>query len=296
MVKVYELYDQGTASIPEDTKFNYLSSTYGAIGYVGVADGVSGLYIPSEGPMKFGKRSGGQLATAVLQKTFSQAPLPGLESIDQVVMRASVELADILKICIPELTKDSYATLVAGLPGATFAVAKLDARRLEITQCGDCLALWEMRDGTIGATKNQVYLHDTQARQTIAQLMEKHGGDRGKMWAEFTPILAQWRVDHINTRTTLMSYGLFNGQQELLDLIRPFVLPRREIRTLILATDGLFFYPETGDEKSLAEKAFDLFKQGGLEAILADTRRLEETERASSHIDHAEATAIAIEF
>ena len=113
------------------------------------------------------------------------------------------------------------------------------------------------------------------------------------MWQEFGPILSAMRRRDVNKQH---GYGLLNGQAELKDVWQKVILPIKEISLLFIFTDGFIYYPESKNEKFLAEKTYKLYQKGGLEAILNETRIAETMEKKTSHIDYGEATAIAIEF
>ena len=282
-MRVEALYDQGTVRISED-RF-YVPPSPFSVGLVGVADGVSGLYVPSEGPILFEGQSGGQMAAEILVQTLANAgsDVP----LEEILLRANS------KIYTAQTHLGFYhRNEVEYLGGSTFSVAQIGTEEIEIIQCGDCFALW-VTNKEIGITKNQVFHHDTEATRIIATLMEKHGGDREKMWQEFRPILAKMRQRNVNKEG---GYSLLNGQPEVQKFWQRFFLFRSEIKLLLLFTDGLIYYPDSGDEHALAQKVIRLYNESGLRTILAETRRKEAKEKQKSHIDHAEASAVAIKF
>lgn len=289
-MKVQALFDSGTVKIPEDRFFFRPLST--EVAFAGAIDGVSGLYIPSEGPkLFFGRLSGGQMVADTVVQTFFTAAK--IESLEEIILRANIMVREIqLAGGVPLERSDLLA-------GAAFVVAKIEEEIIEILQAGDCFACWELCDGSIGTTQNQVYQHDMQNLKTIEKLMKKYKGDRIRMWKEFSPVLVKRRCAHVNKRVR-MGYGLFNGQQELEDCWQKITLPRDRVDILILASDGLIHYPKSGptlnDMLALAQEVLEGFQKGSLETVLTETRRAEEKEKEKSHIDHAEASALAIEF
>jgi len=286
--KVQALFEPGSVTFPEDRLF--LRPFSPEMAFVGVADGVSGLYIPSEGPRLFseGTLTGGQMVTDTICHAFTEASRN--DSLEEIILRANDAVAAI-QIANGKGIPIERSDLLAG---AAFAVAKI-GEEVEILQAGDCFAFWKLQDGEIGATRNQVYQHDMVALEIVAQLMEKHGGDRNKMWRELSPILSEMRLQHVN-KNVEGGYALCNGQPELENCWQKITIPSDRLSFLILATDGLIHYPESGDEKALARKVLTLFQKESLEAVLAETRRIEEREKGKSYADKGEATAIAIEF
>ncbi|MDP2966814.1 MAG: protein phosphatase 2C domain-containing protein [bacterium] len=277
-MRIETIYDQGTIRNPEDQIIIRPP-------FFGVADGVSGLYLPSEGPILFEGQSGGQMtAETLLQTVAATSPSDPLE---EVIIRANTTIWQKQKHL------GFYETgQIELLAGTTFAIAKIEMEKIEIIQCGDCFALW-VTNNEVGITKNQSFHHVTEALKTIATLMEKHKGSREKMWQEFGPILTIMRRRDVNKEC---GYGLLNGQPESKDLWQRFILRREEISLLLLFTDGLVYYPGSGNEQALAEKVLKLFRKGRLRAILENTRQREERKKQKSHIDHAEASSMAIEF
>ena len=255
--------------------------------FLGVTDGVSGLYMPDEGPILFNGKSGGRMVSDVVTETFLS--VTGGSSIEEILIRANE------KVYKTQSSLGFYGEPRTDLlASTTFAIAKLDDE-IEIIQCGDAFAVLELRGGKVLSTRNQVLQHDTEARKIIAELMKKHGEDRTKMWHEFSPILSQMRLRNVNKKTG-SGFGLLNGQSVFKEFWQRIVIPREEAKLLLLFTDGLIYYPDSGDEQFLAKKVLSLYRQGGLRSILEETRKKESTEKEMGHIDHAEATAIAIEF
>ena len=273
-MKIEMIYDQGTAKIRED-------QVIWSPPFSGVADGVSELYLPSKGPILFKGKTGGQMASETLLRVIAAA-------------KEDDELEVLLKAANLKIQEAQDNTKVEYLAGAVFALAKVGEDEIKISQCGDCSILWVVNQ-EIGITENRVFLHDTEARRIIAELMEKHQGNREKMWREFSPVLAEMRRQHIN-RKTKGGYGLLNGQPKSQGFWKRITLPRAKTELLLLFTDGLIHYPESGNGQALAQKTLELFRKGGLRAILEETRKAEEKEKETSHLDHAEASAVAIEF
>jgi serine/threonine protein phosphatase PrpC len=274
---VETLYDSGTAKITEDIAIINPP-------FFGVADGVSGIYQPDIGPETFDGLTGGQMAVKKLQK---------------IVMLASPsdDLASIIceaNKAIGRKNKEAgiSAKEVERMAGATFVLAKIEKQSAIIIQGGDCFAIWA--NGQTGITPNQTFSHDSQCRELIAELMTKHKCDRAKMWQEFMPHLTQLRRKHTNNHHDPAGYCLLNGQKEMENFWNRFFV--RNPSLLLLATDGLFQYAQTGYEDKLLRKTIELYRQKGLRTILSDTRSAEEKEKAKSHTDFAEATAVAITF
>jgi serine/threonine protein phosphatase PrpC len=279
-MKIRVLYDQGSTHIPEDGIIFY--PPY----YYGVSDGISGIYLPHEGPKLFSGETGGQFASRAISCAFGSTLAE--ESLENILRRANTT--------IRKLIGTNGLSLQASelLPSAAFAVASVTKKSINILQGGDSLAVWLMKDGTIGGTPNRVFNYEDELLSTIAVLMEKHKKDRQKMWEEFRPILAGKRRSNINTIQG--GFALINGQPEVENFWQKFVLRPEEIVLLILFSDGFVPFGWTREKKSLARKVIHIYQTGGLYSVLEETRVVAEKKKSSSHEDYAEATAIAIEF
>lgn len=278
-MKVKILYDQGSARIPEDGIVFQPPRFFGAL------DGVSGIYLPHEGPRLFGGRTGGQLASHAISCAFGEALAE--ESLEDILLKANATIRKLSETNGLSLQESEL------LPSAVFAVASINQESINILQGGDSLAVWQKRDGTIGGTPNRTFAFEEGLLKTIAVLMEKHKRDRQKMWEEFRPILAEKRRS--NDNTTQGGFALLNGQPEVENFWQKFILRRKEITLLILFSDGLVPFEWTEEEVSLGEKMIGLYRKGGLNSILAATRTAAEQKKSSGHEDYPEATAIAIE-
>lgn len=279
-MKIKILYDQGTARFPEDGMIFQPPCFFGA------TDGVSGAHLPNEIPKLFLGRTGGQFASHVLSQSFSKANQK--ESLKYILRKANTIIHDASEMCGLDLQESGL------LPSAAFVAARISAHKIHIIQGGDSLAVWQMKNGTIGGTPNLAFSHVGELLRIIAELMKKHKGNRQEMWEEFCPILIKKRRAEINTKQG--GFALLNGQPEFEDFWQRFTFSRKEMALLILFSDGFVPFEWTENELALAGETFRLYKKGKLWSVLKATRKIAEQEKSSSHEDYAEATAIAIEF
>lgn len=275
------MYNQGKTRKPED------GIVFNPPRYFGVTDGISPIYTPEEGPMMFGEKTGGQLASQAVSFAFGMSSLFGGKS-----LRASLNHANDLVRQVSQknglpLNKSEF------LPSATFCVAKIGDQEIEIVQGGDTLAIWETRDGKIGGTPNLIFEYEQRQVSTIARLMEKNKGNRQKMWEDFRPYLAEDRRKNINA---FKGFSIINGQPWFKDYLQEFTLTREDVKTLIIFSDGLVPFEKTADLEKMARFILDHYKTGGLNRILEVTREIADKNKKSSHEDYAEAAGIAIEF
>lgn len=271
-MKVATIFDAGNVSVVEDQWFVRLP-------FFGVLDGCSAPYLPSQGPRLFYGRSGGQVVCDAVSEVFSQTRVH--HPLCRVLRRA----VGLIKWRL--VSRGYVFPCLAGrsdlLPAASFAVAKIGEKEIHILQGGDSLALWVLRSGEIKATRNQVSFDGARA---FAELIAKHLGDRDKARKEFAPILGCFARQKVNNPED--GYAVLNGQREVERCWEHILLPREHVATLLLFTDGLAFCPFDGDARIFARKVASLYADGGLEAILKETRQ--------DGKNHGEATAVAIEF
>ena len=289
-MKIHTLYNQGTAEHSEDMSVIRMIEGAGGPHLIAtVLDGVSGLYKPSIGPRSFYGRTGGQLVCEAARNAISAIGIG--DTIESLVLMANLRVRE--SITHHQLSIQGSDIL----PGAAFVLVRIDGKEIKIIQGADCFAVWQRKNGNIGATRNQVFLHDLRVKQMIADLMLEHGGDRQKVWQKLTPTLAEFRLRHVNRRGGYRGgYALLNGQEAVSRCWRRVTLLRDSIQLLILGSDGIVPFSDTQDKKILGKRVVEQFYKGGLAAILNRTREIEKKEKNTSHIHYAEATAIAIEL
>ena len=201
------------------------------------------------------------------------------------------------------------------LPSATFAVAGIDEKKVEIFQGGDTLTVWQTKsmifrednhsdcisslesmrgkNRFIGGIQNLIFDYEKRQTSAIARLMKKHQGNRQKMWEEFRPLLVQDRRKNINASK---GFAIINGQPWFESFLQKFIIPREEMELLIIFSDGFVPFEWTRDPTVMSKRIIDLYQKGGLNLILENARQIAKKKKDSSHEDYPEATAIAIEF
>jgi len=275
-MKVNYFHNQGTTEFSED------GLIIGNPNFLGVTDGMSAVYLPQKGPKMFHGMTGGQLASNIVMREFSQIRVSGLaESLE----RANAKLAVIL------IDRGYDLTDSAVLPGTCFAVAHLREKEIDIIQAEDCLAVWETKNGKKSGTRNQAFECEKSLRAKIAELMRKHERNKEKMWQEFLPILVEARRKSVNKE-----FAVLNGQQDFEEHWQRIVLNTEELKTMILFTDGFVDFCWTENPEDLAKRLIGYYKVSGLWGILEETREANIANRFSSHEVFPEATALSIEF
>jgi len=279
--RIETLYDSGTAKDSED-------GLVIAPPFFGVIDGLSAPYSPEVEKFLFDGMSGGQMVQSTALQTFYGAT-PN-SSLKEVILRAN-------QIVGQTQTLQGIPPDQAGrLAGASFVFLKVESDSIQIFQAGDSLAVWSYSSGEVGATENQAYGHVSKNLATIAELMERHCDNRGKMWVEFCPILSERRYRDFNKRTRT-GFAVLNGQQTIERFWQEITLPTQRLERILLFTDGFIWkYEETANPMKIAERMIHGYQGLSLSAIL-NAKRAKEVERIrGSYVDEEEATALNLHF
>lgn len=279
-LRVKTIYDSGTAIFLEDRIIVQPP-------FFGVLDGVSGLYNPTTGPNFFDGKTGGQKAVDIVQEFFSRAKAG--DDLSAVIKSANAKLREFSQSNGIELDRADL------LPGMMFAFAKITENEVEIIQAGDSYAAWEKINGEIGVTPNQNFFDEEEKIEILNKLIEKHGGDYEKIWAEYMPISAKLRIERVNKNLPKRLIAL-NGQLAGENYWYKIILPRRELKILLLFTDGMAKFSESRDAEAMGKAIFSAYHRQNLAGMLARIREIENMRSQPTHIKNAEATAIAVEF
>ncbi len=283
-LQIEAISSQGTAERQED----------GLIlippGVFGVFDGFSAPYSDMHPPTLFDRMSGGEMVREVVLRTFYSAT--SHSSLRELILEANRIVGE------TQIARGIPIDRADLLAGASFVFVRIGSESVEIIQAGDCLAVCAYTSSEIGVTKNQVYFHEIEALRAIAELMDKHRGDRGKMWVDFVPVLSSLRQRDINQRSIKTGYAALNGQPALRECWQETRVSTAGLRLLLLFSDGLVSFPETagGRNTAMAKRLVSDYKERGLGYILRERRKQEEKDAERAYIARAEATAIAISF
>ncbi len=182
------------------------------------------------------------------------------------------------------------------LAGVVGAVVQLSPTAIECYQWGDCFALWKYTNGKLGMTPSQFTTFDATTRGSWEEAASRNSGDPRATWAEVGPFFAEQRSRFVN-KVADGGFGFLNGQPEFLKSLQHFILPREELRYLILMSDTLVKGLEELAPDVLATRLAERYESSGIGGIYLPPRIYEENHQ-NSHIPgrKGEATAIAIEF
>ncbi len=278
MLKIEAIYNKGTAENLED---GFVINPP----FFGVVDGTSepkhfigrGFY--------FNKMSSGEMVRKIILEVFYSKK--SSEPLEKILLLANKKIRNLWrKYKIPLNRSDLIA-------GATFVFIKINSKKVNIIQGGDCFSLWINKTGKIGFTKNQVYFHELEAQKIIANLLKKHKGDRKKMWLDFYKPLCQLRLRDVNKKIET-GFAILNGQPSLEKCWQKIEIPVKNLKLLLLFTDGFVPFPKK--EKGLAKEIIKLYQKGGLSYILKKKREFERKTEKKSYRVYDEATAIVIKL
>ncbi len=202
-MKVEQIIEQGSGAQNED----YLISGHDVFG---VFDGSTSL----DGAFFGDGRSGGAMASSIAGQAFlgGSEPLTGLGALANDSIRAEMERCgvDFSRRC--------------GLWSTSAAVVRLRNGAVEWFQTGDCQVVFIGKDGgyKVAARRED---HDF---PTLSLIREK-----GRHHPEVRKLVEKIRQD-MNR-----SYGVLNGEREAVDFFRTGMEDARDIKTVLIFTDGL---------------------------------------------------------
>jgi hypothetical protein len=279
-LRIQTIYDSGMAKFLEDGLVVQAP-------FFGVMDGVSGLYDPTAGPRLFNGRSGGQKAIEIMNEAFVRSN--DSDELSAVVKKVNDMLREFSGSHGIDMNRADL------LSGTTFAFAKISEDKVEVIQGGDCYAVWEKISGEIVTTANQNFFDEEEKIGILNGIIEKNRGDLGKSWVEFMPISAKLRIERVNSdleKRTIVLNGQLKGEGSW----NKIILPRKDLKTLILFTDGMTEFSESRDTDVMGKAIFAAYHTHGLAGMLLRIRDIENKRTQTTHIKHAEATALAIEL
>ncbi len=290
------IYDQGTAKVIEDVA----AITFP---HFAVADGVTGIHLPGRVPTNRAGDSLGREAALTLRQSIQDANINDLP--EDVARKANDKLREIYR-------KRSSLHEPALRGGTTGALLSLGQDTLNWAQWGDAFVLYQLRDGSVFSSWNQLAAHDSEMYAKIAELMKEGGRalyqDRTQltdpelnevrsryMWPRFTPFLREKRNQRING-TEHGSYGLLNGERAFPSCVRSGSVDLAELDVAVIATDGFLEIEKRSGEVIGAAELLSAVKNEKLVTVLERQRERERSRAQSAHISHQEATAIVLCF
>ncbi len=165
----------------------------------------------------------------------------------------------------------------AYLSGLTFAAVKID-REIEILQCGDCIAIWRFKDGSVEYTDNPVKRASIRDRALKAQLQQQYGKENYR--PHFTPLMMEQKNRDINNPESPEGYPALNGGLNL-EMCRHLSLPTNNLNFLLLCTDGFLLFDWFNEPDRMKELA-DIVQEHGVHYQLRQIRESGQTTEAAA--------------
>jgi len=244
---IEHIHEQGSGEINEDAC---------VIGedLFGVFDGATSLQKQSLGKGK----TGGYLASNIAGEVFknNNAPLKAL-----AVKANSAIKHSMIKNGLDVTDRN-------GLWSTSAAVVRIKDNRYEWVQTGDSLVLAIYKDGTYRILTDY-FDHD---RETL------------EMWKKVscesnTPIMEVLKEQILNVRSGMnITYGVFNGEERAMDFLKQGSGDIKDIKTILIFTDGLFMPSEKPDMKRDFHLLVKLYQSKGLSGVRDYIRSLEKTD------------------
>ena len=279
-IRVETLYNQGSASIPED---GFIVTPP----YFCVADGVSAPNDQVENPHLIyrGRLTGGQMAVKQIQTAFSSADPE--DSLRNILVSANRKIMAEHLFCQGILPRETEK-----MGAATFVAAKLEKGSVSVIQGGDCFAILKTKYEGLRVTRNQVFSHELILKERIRDLRQKYQDDK-QVWYGLRPLMIELRKAHAN-QLVRDGYAVLNGQSDVAKCWNAFRMPASNLQYMLLFSDGFVPFEKTEKEMILGDWVTNLYEKGGLARVLQETRTEAKSARENPYF--AEATALAVTF
>ena len=296
------LHDQGTAQEQEDGVIN-------TIGIIGVLDGVSKPYGPTEPPLIIDSMPSGVWVTRTIELALSGMTFNGTKpELLRILAEINTSLGNSLRA--------KCGSLPSGLrPGVTFGIACVDDSFVQVAQVADSFVFIRKKNGGLVYSPYAMRAFEEKDQKLASQAMKEaafrlFGHEpasipekrRTELRKEFWKIyLAPWiklRSKAINCIDSPMGYGLMNGETGMLSFVWTHAFNRRNVELVLCLTDGMIpksLLKKRNDEE-IAKGIMSAYERGGLKEILNRVRREEAKAASSNYIDQGEATGYALEF
>lgn len=268
-IKVQELYDKGSGKINEDElliKDNLFA----------VFDGMSSLvpYHNKEG------ETGGKLASRTAKEIFAK----NNKSLKELAIEANRKILDDMK------KEDINTNKKESLWSTFVAVIRLEDEIAQFFQIGDCLIIKINKNGEYKLV-TPYYNHDVNTLLLWKQLAKQ---GITNLWDS-----VKYHTDKVR-REMNINYGTMNGEPEAINFFNIGEVPLKNIKSLILFTDGLFIpkeHPEKPEDWDLFVK---LYQESGLKGLLEYVRAIEKADpnciKYPRFKQHDDVAAIGISF
>jgi serine/threonine protein phosphatase PrpC len=228
-----------------------------------------------------GNKTGGFLASNIARDIFRK----NSEPLDALARKANEAILDRM------LQEGVNVSDKASLWSTSCAVVKIREDLIEWVQTGDSLLLLIYEDGRFHVPITD-FDHDRETLTMWKEMADVHPGE--KIFDVLGDQILKIRT-HMNE-----TYGVLNGESSFQRFLNTGKAPRKNVKHILLFTDGLFLPSENPETETDFQMFVDIFLAGGLQALRDHVRTLEESDphcrtypRFKPHDDIA---AISISF
>jgi serine/threonine protein phosphatase PrpC len=266
---VSKIYDKGSAAMNEDELL--IKDTLFA-----VFDGATSL----SGWKSVEGKTGARMAAEIAKRIFSHN--------DGSLLELAKDANDALRCAMEKEGVD--VTKKEALWSTTVAVVKIEGDMLQYLSNSDSLVLAIMRDGSYKLITPD-HDHDVEMMVLWKDMAKKKIENIRSMLHDKIVALRQ-RVNR--------DYGVLNGEKEALLFCHCGTFSLKDVKTVLLFTDGLFL-PKT-DPRAASDwrKFVSLYQEKGLQGLLQYVRDVQRTDphcwTYPRYKQHDDVAAIAIEF
>ena len=199
------------------------------------------------------------------------------------------------------------------LAGICLSVARFDGSSIEIAQIGDAFAVVENSNGDLTVSPYRSYVHEREVgklRDRVfknlasrlygckpANISKKEKANiRRIFWEEVVDPWIELRRRNCNDKKSPSGYGLLNGQKTSSDFLWYRKFPAKNIRRVLLCTDGLLTPKvlNSGNALKIGRWLLERFKRGGWPAVLKETRSIDKKSKTINLTDAPEATGYSL--
>ncbi len=241
-----------------------------------VFDGASSLvpYISKKG------KTGAKIAAKIAKKEFSK----NIGTLKQLAIDANTKIREEMKKEKINMNRKEELWCTSA------AILRLKDNEAKYLVIGDCFILAINRDASYGLL---VPYYD-QDLETMKKWRKLADNKVENIWSELKPYIVKVRKEEN------IKYGCLSGEKEAVNFFKQGRIHLKDIKSLILFTDGLLIPKEDPEEDEDWDLFVKIYQKSGLKGLLKYVRDIEKKDpkcwKYPRYKQHDDATAIAIDF
>lgn len=181
IAKISSLLDHASVLFQEDGVMVSTTSPH----IIAVCDAYSVPYDKNNPPILVpggSKMSTGEMVKSIFTGTIPSAAFEGLR---ETIKKINYKIRLFHSQLQVKLEEPAY------FAGLSCVVLKISNTSIKVFQCGDCLALWKNKDGSIEYTENPAKSASLENRSILTRFLLEENGDYEAARVRFTPLLMQ---------------------------------------------------------------------------------------------------------